>query len=170
MTIPSTDEAFARKLTACLNEAEQNLPYLVTERLRASREQALAQHNPKAQGQWAEAREYRPSLALAHTSISTGTGPVLSLGALGGLGTPLQASSQRPWPAWLQRLLTGLPLLALAFGLISIGAHTDRQATSALADLDTALLTSDLPPSAYADPGFLRFLQTSDTTVSTQQP
>lgn len=167
MTIPSTDEAFARKLTACLNEAEQNLPYLVTERLRASREQALAQHNPKAQGQWAKAREYRPSLAPAHTSISTGTGPVLSLG---GLGTPQQASSQRPGPTWLQRLLTGLPLLALAFGLISIGAHTDRQATSDLADLDTALLTSDLPPSAYADPGFLHFLQTSDTTVSTQQP
>jgi hypothetical protein len=28
-----------------------------------------------------------------------------------------------------------------------------------LAEVDTALLTDDLPPSAYADPGFVQFLR-----------
>jgi hypothetical protein len=37
-------------------------------------------------------------------------------------------------------------------------AQTDRRA-SELAEVDAALLTDDLPPSAYADPGFVQFLK-----------
>ncbi len=30
-----------------------------------------------------------------------------------------------------------------------------------VAEVDAALLTDDLPPSAYADPGFLQYLKTT---------
>jgi hypothetical protein len=37
--------------------------------------------------------------------------------------------------------------------------QSDRRATE-LAEVDAALLTDELPPAAYADPGFLQFLKT----------
>jgi len=36
---------------------------------------------------------------------------------------------------------------------------TDDDRANELAEVDSALLTDDLPPSAYADPGFLQFLK-----------
>ena len=57
------------------------------------------------------------------------------------------------------RIASVLPLLALAAGLVVIHvAQTERRA-SELAEVDAALLTDDLPPAAYADPGFVQFLK-----------
>jgi len=54
-----------------------------------------------------------------------------------------------------------LPLLVLAAGLVLLhGFQGDRRA-SELAEVDAALLTDDLPPAAYADPGFVQFLKTN---------
>jgi hypothetical protein len=39
--------------------------------------------------------------------------------------------------------------------------ENDRRA-SEVAEVDAALLTDDLPPAAYADPGFIQFLKQSD--------
>ncbi|MEJ8838899.1 DUF3619 family protein [Ramlibacter sp. AN1133] len=62
---------------------------------------------------------------------------------------------------WLNRIGSVLPLLVLAGGLVLIHTiQTDRRA-SELAEVDTALLTDDLPPAAYADPGFVQFLKQS---------
>lgn len=61
----------------------------------------------------------------------------------------------RPW-AWLASLL---PLVALVVGLFIIKQIQDEHRALELADIDTALLTDDLPPSAYSDPGFMRFLK-----------
>ena len=62
---------------------------------------------------------------------------------------------------WLYRLASVLPLVVLAGGLVLIHTiQTERRATE-LAEVDTALLTDDLPPAAYADPGFLQFLNQS---------
>jgi hypothetical protein len=48
----------------------------------------------------------------------------------------------------------------LAAGLVLIHTvQTDRRA-SELAEVDVQLLTDDLPPQAYADPGFAQFLRT----------
>ena len=52
-----------------------------------------------------------------------------------------------------------LPLLTLVVGLITIKHFQDERRAREVADVDTALLTDDLPPSAYTDPGFLRFLK-----------
>ena len=57
------------------------------------------------------------------------------------------------------RIGSVLPLLVLAAGLVLIhSVQTDRRATE-IAEVDAALLTDDLPPSAYADPGFVQFLK-----------
>ena len=56
-------------------------------------------------------------------------------------------------------LASFLPLVALVVGLITIKHFQDENRARELADIDTALLTDDLPPSAYTDPGFLRFLK-----------
>ena len=61
---------------------------------------------------------------------------------------------------WFNRVASVLPLLVLAAGLVMIHtSQTDRRA-SELAEVDAALLTDDLPPAAYADPGFVQFLKT----------
>jgi hypothetical protein len=57
---------------------------------------------------------------------------------------------------WLASLL---PLLALVVGLVTIKYLQDERRASEVAEVDTALLTDELPPAAYTDPGFLRFLR-----------
>lgn len=61
--------------------------------------------------------------------------------------------------SWFNRLASVLPLVLLAAGLVLIHiAQSDRRATE-LAEVDAALLTDDLPPAAYADPGFVQYLK-----------
>ncbi len=60
---------------------------------------------------------------------------------------------------WFNRIASVLPLVVLAAGLVMIHTiQTDRRA-SELAEVDAALLTDDLPPAAYADPGFAQYLK-----------
>jgi hypothetical protein len=62
--------------------------------------------------------------------------------------------------SWFNRIASVLPLVVLAAGLVLIySVQTERRA-SELAEVDAALLTDDLPPAAYADPGFVQFLKT----------
>jgi len=57
------------------------------------------------------------------------------------------------------RVASVLPLLALVAGLVVIHvSQADRRANE-LAEVDAQLLTDDLPPAAYADPGFVQFLK-----------
>jgi len=60
---------------------------------------------------------------------------------------------------WWTRLGAVLPLVALVAGLITISAWQEDQRASELAEVDAALLTDDLPPAAYTDPGFAQFLK-----------
>jgi len=69
----------------------------------------------------------------------------------------LGAAQDRLRPlGWLASIL---PLVALIVGLVTIKQFQDEHRAREVADIDTALLTDDLPPSAYTDPGFLRFLK-----------
>lgn len=52
-----------------------------------------------------------------------------------------------------------VPLLALIAGLVTIQMAGTNQIAEELAELDAAILTDDLPPDAYADPGFAQFLK-----------
>ena len=56
------------------------------------------------------------------------------------------------------RLAALLPLVALVVGLLTIHGLLENHLELEVADIETALLTDDLPLDAYTDPGFLRFL------------
>ena len=123
---------FGRQVAARLSAGTAELPYSVTERLRAARVQAVAR---------------RKQVNLA------GTPSVLASGGAAALGFGEDGIS-----LW-NRIASVLPLLALAAGLILIHAVQNEWRASEVAEVDAALLTDDLPPAAYADPGFLQFLK-----------
>ena len=64
---------------------------------------------------------------------------------------------------WWTRLGAIVPLVALVAGLITVSVVQEESRTSELAEVDSALLTDDLPPAAYTDPGFAQFLKTDAT-------
>lgn len=132
-------QQYARHITQRLSAGMDDMPYDISERLRAARMQALAKRKVV-------------SLQTATAVSSTGNNSAtLTLGGGGGFSL------------WRQ-LASALPLVALVAGLVAINIIQDDDRTSELAEVDAALLTDDLPPAAYADPGFLQFLKTSNTT------
>ena len=59
------------------------------------------------------------------------------------------------------RLASVLPGIALVAGLVLIEMEHDDEVTRTAADIDAALLSDDLPPTAYTDPGFAEYLKDS---------
>jgi hypothetical protein len=130
-------ERFARRVAAALTEQQAARPRRdIEERLRVARGQALE-----------FARAARRS-APAPSVVSTGGGTA----ALGGH----ESGSSTPW--WL-RLSSVLPLALLLAGLFLIDRHYTQAQIEAAAEVDAAILTDDLPPEAYRDPGFAEFLR-----------
>jgi hypothetical protein len=58
------------------------------------------------------------------------------------------------------RMASWFPLLALLIGLLAINVIQDERRAYEIAEVDAELLTDDLPPDAYTDPGFAQFLRT----------
>jgi D-tyrosyl-tRNA(Tyr) deacylase len=119
-------EQFGREVAKRLSDATAELPYHITERLRAARAQALARHRIA-------------SVAASPTVVVSG-----NTASLGG---------------WWRQVAAALPLLVLAGGLVLIHSIQNDYRASEVAEVDAALLTDDLPPDAYADPGFAQFLK-----------
>ena len=65
-----------------------------------------------------------------------------------------------PLGAWA-KLSTLVPALVLLVGLFCIDAVQDQFRADELADVDLELLTAELPPVAYTDPGFVQFLRST---------
>jgi hypothetical protein len=149
----STQERYALRLTARLSGAAADLPYDIAERLRAGREQALA-HRRKPVS--------LTRLAAATSGISV-QGGVATLGFGGNVG-----GDERP--GWLTRIASVLPVIALVVGLFTINMVQNELRADELAEVDTAILTDDLPPAAYTDPGFAQFLKTANTTSEASEP
>jgi hypothetical protein len=59
------------------------------------------------------------------------------------------------------RLGSALPLIALLLGLATIHIFQNEFRANEIAQVDAELLTDDLPPSAYTDPGVLVFLKSN---------
>jgi len=122
-------ERFGRAVGRRLSAGTAELPYDITERLRAARVQAVAIRKIEA---------VAPAMVTSHSG-----GGALTFGGFG---------------LWRQ-LASALPLVALVGGLVLIHSiQNDRRATE-VAEVDAQLLTDDLPPAAYADPGFAQFLK-----------
>ncbi|OUM02804.1 DUF3619 family protein [Variovorax sp. JS1663] len=60
---------------------------------------------------------------------------------------------------WWTRIGSVIPLIALVAGLLVITTLQEDNRANELAEVDAALLTDDLPPAAYTDPGFAQFLK-----------
>lgn len=60
---------------------------------------------------------------------------------------------------WWPRLGALLPVLVLALGGFLLLEQGQREDVAVAAEIDAALLADDLPPQAYADPGFVAFLK-----------
>ena len=125
-------DQFGRAVAARLSSGTDELSYEVGERLRAARIRAL---------------ERRKQLAASSAPVIVGRGGTATLGS-GDDGS------------WWNRIASVLPLVVLVVGLVVIQRLQIEHRASELAEVDAALLTDDLPPAAYADPGFAQFLKT----------
>jgi hypothetical protein len=131
----NTQDEFGLRIAARLNSASLDLPHDISERLRAARTRAVAARlKPQTRLQTSSAITHQNGAAL------------LNFGGDEGLNL------------W-SRLASLLPLLALIAGLAIIQNIMDDDGANELAEIDSALLIDDLPPDAYADPGFLQFLK-----------
>jgi hypothetical protein len=126
-------DRFGLQVAARLSDAADGLPYEISERLRAARVQALGKRK----------------IALRTASVASVSGGSVSL-TLG-----------NEHIGWWGRIAAAAPLLALVFGLIAINLIQNDNRAKELAEIDAALLTDDLPPTAYADVGFAQFLKLS---------
>lgn len=129
---------FALRVCARLSEGSAELPNDVSEHLRMARQQAL---------QRAQA---------VRMSATTGTLQVQGLRTALGLSAGGPSTS----PGWLSKMAATLPFIVLVAGLFLIQKHHLRSQVSAAAEIDTALLSDDVPPNAYSDEGFVEFLKT----------
>ncbi|MBI3231322.1 MAG: DUF3619 family protein, partial [Burkholderiales bacterium] len=60
--------------------------------------------------------------------------------------------------SWLGRMGVALPLFAVVIGLVGIYQFEEQQRISEIADIDAAVLSDELPLSAYLDHGFNAYL------------
>ena len=120
-------------LAAALSEQAEQLPHEIGERLRFGRDKAL--------GRARELRVVQPALASAVFGAPGGTAA---------LGSP---------PPWWLRWANVLPVAMLVGGLLLIQHWQLYESTLAAAEIDAALLSDQVPPMAYADPGFVEFLR-----------
>ncbi|MCW7541494.1 DUF3619 family protein [Aquabacterium sp. A7-Y] len=124
------------RIAGRLSETAEELPADLSERLRFAREQALAR------------RKRGPETAAEPVVVGAGSSAALASGM-----------GRRSGSSWWWSLASLLPVALLLAGLFFIERlHEQRQAEDA-AEIDSALLADDLPPDAYADPGFAEFLK-----------
>ena len=127
----SAVDRLGRRMAARLDASAQELPHDISERLRVARLQALDR--------------YRAAVPAMATVSTSGAAAMLTGGE----------EERGFWP----RLVSLVPLLALLAGLVALQIQGDDSLTEELAAIDAAILTDDLPPQAYADPGFAQFLK-----------
>jgi len=126
------EDRLGRLIAARLSETANDLPHDITERLRAARVQAVARRKKES------ALSAPASAALAGTvNIQLG----------------------KPDGGWWSRLTSALALLVLVAGMVAISDFQDELRAVELAEIDAELLTDELPPSAYTDPGFAQYLR-----------
>lgn len=134
--LTTLEARFGMQMAARLSEGAQQLPHDVTERLRHARQVALAH------------RQTASSVQVNSAASRFSSAATLSIG--GGKGT-----------SWWTSLTALVPLAALLLGLGLIEHFHVQDQIAAAAEIDAALLSDDLPPEAYSDPGFVEYLKTS---------
>ena len=126
-------DRFGLKTASYLSAGAAELPHDISERLRVARLRAVAQ---------------RKIVRLELAAQLVGYGGSATLGWSGGV-------------SWWARIGSVVPLIALVVGLLAINSIQNDNRAREVAEVDAALLTDELPPAAFADPGFVQFLKTS---------
>lgn len=126
------EDQFGQNIAARLSSASDHLSHDISERLKVARIQALAK---------------RKSVKLKAAPVALAQGGAIVM-HMGGDDRSL----------WI-RVASLLPLLALIAGLLSIAVMAEDERVDEIAAIDTELLTDELPPDAYIDPGFTQFLR-----------
>ncbi|MEY2843984.1 MAG: hypothetical protein RI920_2021 [Pseudomonadota bacterium] len=160
---------FALRVSARLNEGAAALPHDITERLRVAREQAVRAASPKPVLVQQPASAPVLSPALSPVGVSAGGPSLIRMPGAHGVGRDQGRSANESPLTWGWKLASALPVLALLAGLWGIQAYFRAEKVQAATDVDMALLTDDLPPSAYADAGFAEFLR-ADANDSPVRP
>lgn len=128
------EDAFGRAVASGLTQSVDALPHDISERLKVARMQALSKRK------------------VSQVQVQTAAAGVVSGGTValhsGGDG-------HRLWN-WLGSLV---PLALLVVGLVAIDLAQDVLRAHDIAEVDTELLTNDLPTAAYTDPGFAQYLR-----------
>jgi hypothetical protein len=132
LTAAAAEARFARRITAALGESSRAVTPDIAERLKFAREQALQR-----------AKQARPVPVV-----------VPELAFAGAMG-----SARRGGGGWGLRFGALVPLVVLVAGLFGIQQYVSNSQISAAADVDAALLSDDVPPAAYSDPGFVEYLK-----------
>jgi Protein of unknown function (DUF3619) len=126
-------DRFALKAASYLSAGAAGLPYDISERLRAARVQAVSKRK----------------MVKVHTAgnvVSNGSSAAMTWGSHDGLN-------------WWSRIGSVIPLIALVVGLLTINSVQNDNRAKEVAEIDSALLTDELPPAAFSDPGFVQFLK-----------
>jgi hypothetical protein len=134
----NTDDInFAYRVRHALNEKLDDLPASTTERLAAARKAALARKKADAPARVRVAR----------------TEPAIAGGGNGFFANPF---------AWFNRVSVALPLLLVMGGMVGVYQYEQQQSIVELAEMDAAVLSDELPLSAYLDQGFGAYLETRE--------
>jgi Protein of unknown function (DUF3619) len=129
-------DVLGRAIAARLLDGSESLPHDISERLKAARMQAVARRKV--------------------VSVQAASAMALSGGEL---ALQFGGHEQNLW----NRIASLLPLLALVAGLVSIAVIQDDMRAQEIAAVDAELLTDELPPTAYTDPGFTQYLRSSQS-------
>jgi hypothetical protein len=125
------EQQFGSRIRQALSQGNR-LEARIAERLRVARERALERHRPAPLGERAPAADW---------SVSEGG----VLGRFGGIG------------GFSLRIV--LPAALMVAGVIGVYGWQQAQQAAVAEELDTQLLTDDLPIDAYLDRGFEAWLK-----------
>jgi hypothetical protein len=124
---------FAYKVRHALNESAEKLPASATERLACARQIALSRKKKESR---LRAVAVMPQLVFAGQGGNFFEKPRF----------------------WLARAGMAIPLIALVVGLTSIYQYEQQRRIRETAEIDAAVLSDELPLSAYLDHGFNAYL------------
>ena len=132
-TVP--EEVYGRRLAARLSPAEDEIPHEISQRLKSARMLAVSKRK------------------IAVTEAASAT---VNLGS-----TVAFQIGEVPMNLW-RKFMATIPLVALILGLVSIEVLQDDLTANEVANVDAELLLDELPPEAYANPGFVQYLRVVD--------
>lgn len=130
----NTDDInLAYKIRHALNDKLDDLPASTTDRLAAARKSALARKKADAP---------RAAQTVRQGQLQTAG---FSMGDLFSM-------------QWLTRAAVVAPLLLMVAGMVGVYQYEHEQRIAELAELDAAVMSDDLPLTAYTDHGFNAYL------------